>query len=119
MSGKRATGGRYEKKAMEYLLSKNYRILGQNINYKFGEIDLVAEERVRSRVYLVFVEVRKRDSRGFLRPEETITPDKKRRLVHAIQKYLLSYRGSAKEMRIDLIGFWDETITHHEGFISL
>ena len=67
---------------------------------------------------LVFIEVRKRESRGFLEPEETITFRKQIRLKHAIETYLLKYRGLATEVQIDLIGFYDEELRHRKSFIS-
>ncbi len=117
--GKRKTGERYEDQARKWLEAKNYCILGQNVNFRGGELDLIAEERDGKRTTLVFIEVRKRDSRGYLRPEETITFEKKRRLLRAVQLYLLSYRGRATEVRIDLIGFYDEELVHRKDFISL
>lgn len=117
--GKRATGHRYEILAKEYLISKKYQILSANLNYKVGEIDLVAEESLMNRRTLVFVEVRKRDSRGFIGAEETLTYPKRRRLLNAIQIYLLSYRGPATEVRIDLIGFLNDELRHWKNFIEI
>ena len=116
---KRAYGNRYEALASEYLAAKGYQILAKNVNFKWGEIDLVAEVPIARGSCLVFIEVRKRDPRSFLRPEETLTFPKQRRLKAAIQSYLLKYQGRATEMRIDLIGFDGEELQHKKNFFPL
>ena len=117
-NGKRSHGNHYEQKACDYLEAQKYEILAKNVNFSFGEIDVIAHERLRRGLTLVFVEVRKRDSRGFLEPEETVTFPKQMRLKNAIQTYLLKYRGPATNIRIDLIGFKDEELRHRKNFIT-
>ncbi len=139
---KRALGTIYEVKAAEYLLADGYKILHQNVNYKWGEIDIVAEIQdtplgplvgeggprangaraaaARGKgVTLVFVEVRKRDPRSWLEPEETLTFPKQRRLRSAIQSYLLKYQGRATSIRIDLVGFYGEELKHFRNFMPI
>jgi putative endonuclease len=117
--GKKACGDRYEKRALEYLRNKNCKILAQNVTYRFGELDLVMEEVGTREVTLVFVEVRKRDPRSLVTPEESVLGKKAQRLIRASQTYLASYRGPASAVRIDLIAFHGEELTHHSNFISL
>ncbi|NDD93025.1 hypothetical protein EBZ37_13200, partial [bacterium] len=66
---KRAIGQDSEERAKALLISKGYRILGQNLTYRQGELDLVCEEVRNGRMILIFVEVRKRDPRSWVSPE--------------------------------------------------
>ncbi len=115
---KRAIGLRYERKAEEYLRSKGYRILGRNLHFKGGEIDLVCEGEGGEGGILVFVEVRMRDPRSFSSPEESLCGRKKSRLRVACNSYLARYRGAAREIRIDLVSCDGEGIHHRLNFIS-
>ena len=115
----RKDGDIYEEKAAVYLVEQGYTLLARNQYYRVGEIDLIAEERLASVTTLVFIEVRKRDEKSGIEPEETILFSKQRRLIKAIQLYLLSYRGHASQVRIDLIGFKSERLVHRKDFIRL
>lgn len=64
------------------LLARNYRTPGRG----GGEIDLVMRDRDGT---LVFVEVRKRASRGFGGAAASIGRDKQRRIVFAARHYLM------------------------------
>jgi len=114
----RGHGAVYEEKAKEYLMALGYQFIAQNVNFKFGEIDLVFEERKGAQTELVFVEVRKRAVKGMVRPEESITYLKEKRLRCAINRYLQSYRGKASTLRIDLIGFYGDELSHHPNFLQ-
>ncbi len=110
----------YEKLAKEHLEQQGYKIIAQNVRFKCGEIDLVAEQGTT----LVFIEVRKTSAAQWLRPEETIAPKKIIRLRKATRLYVWNYRGKAANVRVDLIGFRvDEQskkvdLDHHEDFID-
>ena len=114
---KRAHGDEFEDLARLYLEQKGLKMLGKNILYPCGEIDWVGEESVKGKLTLVFVEVRKRDPRSWIRAEETLTYPKQRTLRNAVQRYLLSYRGPAQELRIDLIAFDDKALKHFKDFM--
>ncbi len=116
---KRAIGLRYEKQAEDHLRENGYRILGRNVSFKGGELDLVCEEESGGVVVLVFVEVRKRDPRSFVSPEESILGSKLVRLRSACRSYLARYSGRAREVRIDLVSCDGEFMTHRKGFIVL
>jgi len=114
-NSKRAVGNRYEELASQYLVENGYEILARNVVYRCGEIDIVA----RKDDTLVFVEVRKRDPRFGIAPEETLTITKQKRLLRAIRLYLSRYRGTAERSRIDLIGFTGEHLAHFEDFMRI
>jgi putative endonuclease len=112
---KREIGMHYEDQAVDYLSQKGYEIIARNVIYRFGEIDVVAKKGCS----LVFVEVRKRDPKYGIAPEETITFPKQQRLLKSVQAYLARYRGRETQVRIDLIGFKGDSISHFEDFIRI
>lgn len=78
------------------------RILGRNVRYREGEIDVVADDRGT----LVFVEVRMRRSDRFGGAEGSIDAFKRRRLVRAAQHFLLQHYAAGARLppcRFDVI----------------
>ncbi len=114
---KRAYGSTFEEKAQQFLEKIQYRVLAKNVTYPCGEIDLVAEVGSGNALTLVFVEVRKRDPRSWIRPEETITYPKQRTLKNAIARFLIHYEGKAQNIRIDLLAFDGVGVRHFPDFI--
>jgi putative endonuclease len=85
--------------ARRHLEARGYAILGANYRTKRGEIDIVTEKDG----VLVFVEVRSRSVPGFGTPEESITPEKRSRLVAAAEEYLMAAGVEEAEWRIDVV----------------
>lgn len=87
-----------EEIAAKYLRKKRCDIVAMNYNCRFGEIDIIAENRE----YLLFVEVklRKDDSHGEAR--EFVTARKQQRLRTAAMLYL-SQNPTEKQPRFDVI----------------
>ena len=89
--------------ACKYLIQKNYSIIGRNVKYREGEIDIIAQKAKQ----LVFIEVKARTSLTWGYPEEALTVQKKKNFLKAINRYLLTsgYMGnySADLIAIDLI----------------
>lgn len=117
---KRAIGAAYEEKAAIYLESQRYQILEKNVNYRWGEIDLVAVDTEKRE--LVFVEVRHRAEDAMTAPEESISKSKITRLKRAIDTYLVSPQFERRGLkisgiRIDLFAFTGEKIEHWKNFI--
>ncbi|HHO81541.1 MAG TPA: YraN family protein [Bacillaceae bacterium] len=94
------TGRFGEALARHYLEERGYRIVGQNIRFRFGEIDLVATRDD----YLVFVEVKTRRREGnFGTGREAVTLRKSSRLVRLAQAYVLRYGCDGRRIRFDVI----------------
>jgi putative endonuclease len=86
----RATdGARAEALAADYLKAQGLYILERNYRVKGGEIDLIA----RDGDITVFVEVRLRRSAAFGGALASITPAKQRRLILAARCWRLRKRG--------------------------
>lgn len=81
------TGKAGEEHIAKLLKRKGFRILERNYRCRFGEIDIIGENRE----YIVFVEVKTRKKDGLSTPFEAITPAKQRRLVLAAETYLASH----------------------------
>lgn len=91
-----------EQLARSHLAAQGYRIIASNYRCRWGEIDLIAAACPGP--IWVFVEVRTRRRHTYGSPEESVTPDKLRRLTLAAQHYL-SHHAPADNVqwRIDLI----------------
>ncbi|GAB2858486.1 YraN family protein [Pseudoduganella ginsengisoli] len=87
-TGRQLHGQAGEDRALEYLSSHGLTLVERNFRCKVGEIDLIMQDWQN----LVFVEVRRRDSRDFGGALASVTPVKQRRMVRAAQFYLLRYK---------------------------
>ncbi len=93
----------FGKKAEDFatdLLQKNgYKILERNFRSRFGEIDIIAQDRDT----LVFVEVKARTSRRFGLPEEAVTPSKLWKIQKTAEYYSVTHPTLPKKLRIDVV----------------
>ena len=81
-----------------FLKKKGYKILHQNFYAKYGEIDLVAEDKE----YLVFVEVKLRKSDSFANAFEYVDARKQERIRTTASVYL-SEVSTTLQPRFDVI----------------
>lgn len=84
--------------AAEYLRKKRYEIIAMGFRCRFGEIDIIA----RNRLYLVFVEVKLRKSAGFAAAREFVDSKKQNRLRLTAELYL-SQNPTGLQPRFDVI----------------
>lgn len=117
---KRLIGTKFEEKAAHELLKKGYEILEKNVNYRWGEIDIIAVDPGKKE--LVFVEVRHRAQNSMTSAEESVSKTKQVRLKRAINTYLVSSQYDQRGLkldgvRIDLIAFYGDELTHWKNFI--
>lgn len=84
--------------AAAYLQRKHYKIITTGYRCRFGEIDLIAENRK----YLVFVEVKLRKSANFARACEYVDFHKQNRLRTTASLYL-SQNPTPLQPRFDVI----------------
>lgn len=97
----KAFGNQGEALAEAFLKEKGYEIRAKQYRYKQFEIDLICFDPIAQ--FLVFVEVKTRTSDSFARPEEAITPSKKRFLVAAAEAYLYLSEQESIHCRFDVI----------------
>lgn len=84
--------------AAEYLKKKKYRIVATGYRSRFGEIDIIAENRN----YLLFVEVKLRKSSEFAQAREFVDFYKQNRLRTTAEIYL-SDNPTQLQPRFDVI----------------
>ena len=90
-----------EKYASEFLMSRNYAILGINYQKPWGEIDIIAEKEG----IIVFVEVKANHKEiiGF-EPELRVNKAKLKRIIRAARTYLADKKcGPDQEWQIDIL----------------
>jgi putative endonuclease len=102
----REEGALGEEMAIRTLKHKGYKIVERNHRNKLGEIDIVAEEGG----YLVFVEVKKRNSTRFGEAICAVDDRKKRHLIRAALLYMKMHDCFNRSVRFDVIGIDQEQI---------
>lgn len=95
----RAIGYSGEDLAIKYFTDRGYRFIDKNVQYRFGEIDVIVEKDACWH----FVEVKYRRSLTFGYPEEGVSYQKLRKVRLAALKYLQSSIISPKEITIDVL----------------
>ncbi len=110
----RQTGSYHESIAIEYLISKGYKIIDRNVLNKCGEIDIIC---LTEKNELVFAEVKYRSSSKAGDPLEAVDARKIRKICRASAAYLNYHREfSDLQVRYDVIGVYDnEQIRHIEN----
>ena len=98
MDRRKLNGAWGEALAAEYLRKKRYTILAHSYRSRFGEIDLIAQNRK----YLVFVEVKLRKSDRFASAMEYVDRRKQDRLRVTASLYL-SRNETSLQPRFDVI----------------
>jgi putative endonuclease len=86
-----ALGSAAEDAACAFLLARGLVLLGRNVRYRFGELDLVMREGAT----IVFVEVRRRRASRFGDGAASVDFRKRRRLMLAARAWLAARRGLA------------------------
>lgn len=86
--------------AIKFLQKQGYKFIEKNFHSRYGEIDIVAQEKDT----LVFIEVKTRYSKEFGLPEESITPWKIKALKRCIDFYKILHPNSPELLRVDLVG---------------
>ena len=98
MNGTKLSGAWGEALAAEYLRKKRYKILCAGYHCRFGEIDLIVQDRK----YLVFVEVKLRKSDSFAQAMEYVDRRKQDRIRVTASMYL-SQNPTKLQPRFDVV----------------
>lgn len=109
MTQKSELGKKGEIAAELFLKRKSYEILGRNVRYPWGELDIVAKASDKT---LVFVEV-KTMHEGTLTPEDQMTGEKLQKFRRTASLYAGAHPelvSSEKGWRLDVLA-----ITKHNG----
>lgn len=95
----RKTGPQGENIAVSFLENQGYTLLDRNYRQRFGEIDIVAEERG----VLVFIEVKTRKSDRYGNPFEAVDIRKQRKLSRMAQEYISRNKMEHRDARFDVV----------------
>ena len=116
MAKSKITGAWGEATAAQYLRNKRYEILAVGYRCRFGEIDLI----VQNRQFLVFVEVKLRRSDRFAEAREFVDIHKQERLRSTAALFLDEF-PTELQPRFDVIEIYahDGTATKHPKIIHL
>jgi putative endonuclease len=106
LSTKKEVGLEGEEKATKTLAREGYRIIEKNYRSPFGELDIIAEEGG----YLVFVEVKKRNSPAFGDSFQAITGTKKKHMIKTALFYMKTHKCFDRRVRFDVVGIDSENV---------
>ena len=105
MTEKRRIGDAGEEIIYNYLLERNYQILGRNYSKPYGEIDIIA---LKDGV-VCFVEVKTRKSVKYGYPREAVNYYKQQRIIKASQTYLIENKLADCIIRFDVAEVFTES----------
>ena len=91
-------GKKGEEIAKNYLLSKKFSIIKQNYHSRYGEIDIICEDKN----YIVFVEVKSKFYLSYSNLSGRVNFIKQKKILKTVEIYL-SENISDKQPRIDVI----------------
>ena len=92
-------GAAAEDTAINFLKRKGLRLIERNFRSKYGEIDLIMNDRRCT----VFVEVRYRKSKNFLTPLESIDHKKVNKIINCCKYYIQKSKTDVDSYRFDII----------------
>lgn len=87
-----------ESVAAEFLRKKGYTVVGMGYVTRFGEVDIIAENRK----FLVFAEVKLRKNPDFAQAREFVDRRKRERLITSAKLYLQE-NETKKQPRFDVV----------------
>ena len=94
------SGRTAERIARRFLETQGLQLLATNYNCRFGELDLVMQNR-RS---LVVIEIRYRRNRSFMTPAESIGAAKRKKIAQATMHYIQNNRRYRRRpVRFDVV----------------
>ena len=100
MDPRHGLGQRAEDAAAAALEAAGYRLRARRFRTRLGEIDLVAEDRAGT---VVFVEVKARSGSGYGEPAEAVDRRKQARLARAAEVYLQARGALERACRFDVV----------------
>lgn len=102
-----------EEKAAKYLKKQGYSIIGKNFQSRFGEIDIIAENKE----YIIFAEVKARGEKSIAEPKEFVDLRKQRKIIKTAEIYL-SENPTEKQPRFDVIEVKKDKMKIHINHIE-
>ncbi|MCK9209827.1 MAG: YraN family protein [Ignavibacteriaceae bacterium] len=114
-SSTKEKGKEGEELAVTFLVEKGFEIIERNYRYGKGELDIIAREKG----FLVFVEVKSRESLEYGLPEEAITKRKMSQIRKIAEAYLAEKNITDENIRFDVVAILflkgEISIEHYEN----
>lgn len=114
-SSTKEKGKEGEDLAASLLIEKGFEIIERNYRYGKGELDIIAREKD----FLVFVEVKSRESLEYGKPEEAITKRKMSQIRKIAEAYLAGKNITNENIRFDVVAILflngEISIEHYEN----
>lgn len=114
-SSTKEKGKEGEDLAASLLIEKGFEIIERNYRYGKGELDIIA----RDKNFLVFVEVKSRESLEYGKPEEAITKKKMSQVRKIAEAYLAEKNITNENIRFDVVAILflngEISIEHYEN----
>ena len=111
----RRQGNIAEEQAAKYLQEKGYKILARNFSCKMGEIDIIAQDKQKT---LVFVEVKQRKTNLFGGGLAAVNKAKQRRITLTAAAYIKKTKINYTALRFDIITVTAGVLTQYENAFS-
>ena len=105
---KKLLGRAGEKRAIDFLKKKGFKIIKTNYKTVLGEIDIIAEEKG----VIVFVEVKTRTNDNYGNPCEAVDKRKQEKYYKTATYYLQKEKKTDAECRFDVIEIENGEINH-------
>lgn len=99
-----------EELAEKYLAKLGYKILGKNFRTRYGEIDIIAQDKKT----IVFVEVKTRSGASYGPPQLAVNFYKQKHLSLAAFSFIKK-KSINSDYRFDIIAICDDKIEHIEN----
>lgn len=112
-------GKLWEIEACNFLRKKKYKLITANYTTRFGEIDLIVENKK----YICFVEVKQRDKSSIAKPSEFVDKRKQDKIIKSAMLYMSQYHLE-KQPRFDAVEIYTQegeikSIKHLENAFEL
>lgn len=112
---RRAIGSRGESTAENFLTEHNAKIITRNFRNRYGEIDLIGYDEE----YLVFFEVKYRDTIKTGYPEEAVNVKKQKQICKVADYYRVVHKIPIDtSIRYDVIAIYKEDIKWYKNAFS-
>lgn len=95
----RQTGALGETIALKHLKKQGYKVLDTNFATRFGEIDIIAEDKKD----ITFIEVKFRRTKEFGTPAEAVDARKQARIIKSALEYVKSKGLTGRNLRFDVL----------------
>ncbi len=112
----RRQGNKAEEQAAAYLKEKGYKILERNFSCRVGEIDIIAQDKQNT---IVFVEVKQRKTNLFGGGLAAVNKAKQKRITLTAAAYIKKTKISYTALRFDIITITAGVLQHYENAFSV